>query len=203
MAKLTIYGVTSSRAFRPLWLARELGLEFEHVPVRFDNGETRTPDYLAINPNGHVPAMRDGDLTLWESMAINLYLARKHRGELWPATVEDEGRTYMWSFWAMTEIEPRVLQAAMHRAWRPEAQRDAAVADKAEQELQAPLRVLEDALRDREYLLGSRFTVADLNLADPVSWTRPAKIDLSAFPRVAAWLKNCVGRPAAKATRNS
>jgi glutathione S-transferase len=201
MSRLTIYGVTGSRAFRAIWMAQELGLDYEQVPVRFDNGETRSPDFLKINPNGHIPAIRDGDLTLWESMAINLYLARKHGKGLWPATVEDEGRAFMWSFWAITEVEPRVLRAAMHRTWLPEAKRDESVAAAAERELQGPLTLLDSALDGRDYLLGGGFTVADLNLADPVSWCRLAKIDLGPYPRAAAWLRRCLDRPAARAAR--
>lgn len=201
MSRLKIYGVTGSRAYRTVWMAQELGLDYEQIPVRFDNGETRSPEFLQINPNGHIPAIRDGDLTLWESMAINLYLARKHGKGLWPSSVADEGRAFMWSFWAITEIEPRVLRAAMHRSWLPEEKRDAAAAAAAEKELGAPLKVLDDALDGRDYLLGGGFTVADLNLADPVSWTRPARIGLGAFPRVEAWLKRCLDRPAARAAR--
>lgn len=203
MSRLKIYGVTGSRAFRPLWMANELGLDYEQIPVRFDNGETRRPEFLAINPNGHVPAIQDGDLTLWESMATTLYLARKHGKGLWPATVEDEGRAYMWSFWAITEIEPRVLRAAMHRAWAPEDRRDPAIADAAEQELQAPLKVLETSLAGRDYLLGGAFSVADLNVADPMSWAKAGKVGLGSFPNIEAWLKRCLDRPAARAARRS
>src|SRR5262249_42043568 len=102
-AKITVYGVTRSRTLRVLWMLEELGLPYEHVKTNFATGDTRSPEYLAINPNGHVPALRDGDTTLCESMAINLYLARKYDKGLWPRTVEDEGRTFQWSLWVMTE----------------------------------------------------------------------------------------------------
>jgi len=83
---LTIYGQQQSRASRVLWLAKELGLQFEHVPVNQRAGETRKPDFMQINPNGHIPVIRDGDLVLWESLAINEYLIHKHGGPLAPKT---------------------------------------------------------------------------------------------------------------------
>ncbi|HLI21657.1 MAG TPA: glutathione S-transferase N-terminal domain-containing protein, partial [Stellaceae bacterium] len=104
---LTIYGQAASRASRVMWLAKELGLQYENVPLNQRAGETRKPDYLKINPNGHIPAIRDGDLVLWESLAINEYLIHKHGGPLAPKTIEDWGRFYMWTMWAMTEVEPQ------------------------------------------------------------------------------------------------
>ena len=89
----------------------------------------------------------------------------------------------------------------MNRAVHPEDERDAAAADAAEQTLTQPLRVLEGVLGRAPYLLGEQFTVADLNIASILAWARPAQIDMSAFPKVAEWLKNCAERPAARATR--
>src|SRR5229473_3305745 len=144
---LKIYGIARSRAFRTLWMAKELGLDYEHVKVDFADGGTRQPAYLAINPNGHVPAIDDDGFILWESMAINLYLAKKHSaGELYPTRPEDEARAWQWSFWDMTEVERPVLTALMNRAFYPEEKRDAAAADAAEQTLAQPLRVLEGVL---------------------------------------------------------
>ena len=122
---LKIYGIPRSRAFRTLWMAKELGLDYENVAIDMGKGETRTPEYLAINPNGHIPAIDDDGFVLWESMAINLYLAKKHaRGSLYPIRFEDEARTWQWSFWGMTEVERPVLTAMFHRALLPEDKRD-------------------------------------------------------------------------------
>src|SRR5437588_323550 len=83
---LKIYGIPRSRAFRVLWMAKELGLDYENVPIDMGKGDTRTPDYLRINPNGHIPAIDDDGFILWESMAINLYLAKKYSpASLYPA----------------------------------------------------------------------------------------------------------------------
>ena len=203
MAKLKIYGVPRSRAFRTLWLAKELGVDYENVMVDFASGETRQQPYLSINPNGHVPAIDDDGFVLWESMAINLYLAKKYGlGTLYPATLEGEALAWQWSFWGMTEIERHVLTAMFNRAIHPEDKRDAAAADTAEQELQHPLGVLNGAVTTTAYLLGDDFTVADLNVASILSWARPARIDFGAFPKAADWLGRCALRPAAKAARD-
>ena len=199
---LKIYGVARSRASRVLWMAKELGLDYEHVKVDFATGQTRTPAHLALNPNGHVPVIDDDGLILWESMAINLYLAKKYgAGGLYPSRLEDEARAWQWSFWGVTEVERPVLTAMMNRAIYPESQRDLAAADAAEKTLAQPLGVLDGVLARTAYLLGDHFTVADLNLASILAWARPARIDLSPFPKVAEWLKNCAERPAASATR--
>jgi glutathione S-transferase len=203
MPKLKIYGVPRSRAFRTLWMAKELGLDYDNVPVDFATGETRQPAYLAINPNGHVPAIDDGGFVLWESMAINLYLAKKYGlGTLYPTALEDEARAWQWSLWGMTEIERPVLTAMFNRAVYPEDKRDAAAADEAERQLQHPLGVLDAAVGRTPYLLGENFTVADLNVASILSWARPARIDFSHLPKAADWLSRCALRPAAKAARD-
>ena len=199
---LKIYGVARSRASRVLWMAKELGLDYEHVKVDFATGETRTPAHLALNPNGHVPVIDDDRLILWESMAINLYLAKKYgAGGLYPSRIEDEARAWQWSFWGMTEVERPVLTAMMNRAIYPESQRDLAAADAAEKTLAQPLGVLDGVLARTAYLVGGDFTVADLNVASILAWARPARIDMSPFPKAAEWLKNCAERPAASATR--
>lgn len=199
---LKIYGIPRSRAFRTLWMAKELGLEYENIAIKPTASDTRTPDYLAINPNGHIPAIDDEGVVLWESMAINLYLAKKHsRGSLYPVRFEDEARAWQWSFWGMTEVERPVLTAMFHRALLPEDKRDAALADQCEKELGRPLRVLDAACAASPYLLGEHFTVADLNVASILSWARPARIDLSGVPKMADWFRRCAERPAARAAR--
>ena len=200
---LKIYGIPRSRAFRTLWMAKELGLEYENVPIDMNKGETRTHEYLAINPNGHVPAIDDDGFILTESMAINLYLAKKYsRGSLYPIRFEDEARAWQWSFWGMTEVERPVLTAMIHRALLPEDKRDAALADQSEHELGRPLMVLDAACAASPYLLGEHFSVADLNVASILSWARPARIDFSKVPKAADWLKRCAERPAARAARD-
>ena len=195
---LTLYGISASRAFRCLWMLEELGLDFEHVQTNF-TGDQKQPDYLALNPNGHIPTLVDGDSVLWESLAINLYLAEKHDGGLQPKTVEGRGQAMQWSLWVMTEIEKSLLEFLFHSVILPEEQRQPAVRENAVKALEAPLRVLDAALKNREHLGGDAFSVTDLNVASVLSWTILSKYDLSSFPEVDRWLAACINRPAAQA----
>jgi len=198
---IKLYGVPQSRAFRPLWMLHELGLQFENVPTHFAGG-TRTAEFLKLNPNGHIPVLIDGDVVLWESLAINLYLAQKYGAQsLWPGSLADQGRTYQWSFWAMTEVEPNLLPVLLHRRALPKDQRQASIADAAEAKLAGPFGVIDGALRSHEYLLGNAFTAADLNVASVLSWAPTAGVDLNKTPQLAAWLTRCTERPACKAAR--
>jgi glutathione S-transferase len=199
---IKLYGVPMSRAFRSLWALEEIGVEYENVPVHFI-GDSKKPEYLAINPNGRIPALVDGELTLFESMAINLYLAKKYDGGLQPKSLEDEARAVQWSFWGMTELEAHLLKILMNRVLLPEDQRNAAEADAAVEALQAPLRVLDGALAGRSFLLGDSFTIADLNVAAVLSWAKISGLDLSSFANVQRWFDACLSRPAASRARSS
>ncbi len=192
---IRVYGVSSSRALRSLWAIEEVGQPYEHVPTHFI-GDSKKPEYLAVNPNGRVPALVDGDLTLFESMAINLYLARRYDGGIQPKTPADEARATQWSFWGMTEIEPHVMQMLLHKIMLPEAQRSPANVKAAEEAIERPLRVLDSALAGRSHLLGGGFTIADLNVASVLAMVRLVGYDVSRFPNVKRWLDACLARPA-------
>ncbi len=200
---LTIYGIPRSRAFRPLWTAHELGIPYTLHPVDMRQGQQKEAAYLAINPNGHVPAIKDGDLVMWESLAIDLYLAKKHGGPLAPKTVEEDGLMTMWSFWAVTEVEAHALQILYHRALKPEAEREPQKADEAVEILRKPTAILEAELKKSGgHLVGNRFTIADLNVAAVYSYAKPAPELFTDAPHVLAWLDGALARPAATAARN-
>ncbi len=206
---LKIYGIGPSRAVRPIWTALELGVPFELVSTPYAGGATRTPEFLAINPNGHIPVLIDerpeGAVTVWESMACALYIARVHGkadGQtLAPATPREEAEALRWSFWTVSELESDALTVLMHRMAMPEDQRKPELADKAESRLKVPLAVLEKHLQAQHakgeaYLAVNRFTVADVCVASVASWVRPAAALLAQYPAVSNWLKLCVDRPA-------
>ncbi len=197
MPGLRIYGIARTRAFRPLWMAKELGLDFEHFPIEIGDAGARAPEFLAINPNGRLPAIDDNGFVLVESLAITLYLAKKHStGNLYPAGIEGEARAWQWSLWAVTEVDRGVNIWSLHAVRLPEAERDAAKRAEALGVLKAPFKVLDEAVAKQPYLLGDAFTVADLNVAAVIS--RAIDMDLSATPHLAAWLKRCLDRPAAR-----
>jgi len=193
---IKVYGTSRSRAARALWALEELGLKYEHAPVNA-SGESRKPEHLKINPNGHIPAIDDNGTIVWESMAINLYLAEKYgKGGLWPATVEQHGACYQWSFWGMTEVEPQLMTVFLNRLILPAEQRNEQAAAKAIEQMKTPLKVLDDHLHNGEYLLGKEFTIADLNAASVLSLASFVQLDLSPTPAAQKWLQKCVSRPA-------
>jgi glutathione S-transferase len=199
---LYIYGVPASRAIRVYWMAEELGLGYESVPIDFKDDSTgptgkNNPAFRAANPMGRVPAMDDGTVKLFESMAITLYLARKHgQGKLWPATIEGEGRAFQWSFFAVTELDALMIEWARNAIVLPAAERDAAKAAAALEKLARPFGVLEAVLARTPFLEGEAFTVSDLNVS--ATMFRARKMDLAKYPNIARWMAACFGRPAAR-----
>ena len=193
---LTIHGTHQSRTMRVLWMAAELGLDFDHDPVAWRDPALKSAGFLALNPAGAVPTIEDDGFALPESLAINLYLAKKHSpGELYPATLEGEAQAWRWSLWAQGELEPWVMRDAELAELR------AAVAPHAAPLIVKALATLERALRDRDWLLGEAFTVADLNVAAVLSPSRQGSIDFQQSPAVRSWLSRCYARPAAVETR--
>jgi glutathione S-transferase len=190
---MKIYGSAMSRASRVMWCARELGVPFEHIDVAWD--ALKKPEFLAINPNGKVPGFSDGNLSLFESLAINLYIAKKYgTGELYPTNIEDEARTFQWTLWAATEVEPCLLPSVLVKFG---VLSDAEAANSAAARARTPLLVLDAHLKNRVYLVGSKFSVADLNAAAVVSFGRSGDVDMSYAPHVIAWLDRCLARPTA------
>jgi glutathione S-transferase len=196
---LTIYGVYRSRASRNYWLANELGLSFKQVPIiqhyRLKDPipvgvvHTKSPEFLKVNPNGHIPTIDDDGVVLHESLAINLYLAKKHGGALAPANVVEDGAMSMWSLWAVTEVEPNAL-SLLYKGTAPAETEIAA--------LRAPFAVLDAALAKDGYLVGGRFTVSDINVAEIVRYAQGAPSLFDAAPHVKSWLAACQARPAFK-----
>jgi len=195
--QLKIFGISQSRAARCLWMARELGLAHENVPIHF--AKTReSPELMRVNPNARVPAIDDRGFKLYESMAINLYLVKKYGAgkEIAPKTLEEEALATQWSFWVMTEVEKPVLTILLHEFGMLAS--DEATLANCRKDLERPLKVIEQHLAGQSYLLGQRFTVADLNVASVMAWSIPAKLDLAAYPKLSDWLKRCLSRPAFK-----
>nr|WP_315236345.1 glutathione S-transferase family protein [uncultured Albidiferax sp.] len=194
---LTLYGSTASRAHRVLWMLKELGLPFQHVPTPFMDGSTHTPEFLAINPNGRVPALDDDGFRLCESLSINLYLAKKYGGPLAPTSLQEDALATQWSFWVTTEVEKPLLFASANRALFAEDSRDEEQAQMAIAKLGRPFKVLDAHLSGQGYLLGDRFTVADLNVATVMDLAPQCAIALDAWPHLQDWHQRCLARPAA------
>jgi len=195
---LRIYGAARSRGLRTLWMAGELGLEYEHLDYAPRSPQTRTPEYLALNPNGAVPTIDDDGFVLSESMAINFYLAKKH-GKLYPADAKNEALAWQWSLWETDKLDRATTVYANHSSVLPEAQRNAALAKSTWEEISAGFNVLNIALGKSRWLAGNDFSVADLNVASALY--RALSFDLAKWPNVNEWLHRCWDRPAGKKAR--
>jgi glutathione S-transferase len=210
MTTLTLYGsIEGSRSWWVAWLCSELDLPFRNERVEsFTDQALKSAEYKAINPNGLVPSIKDGDFVLWESMAINLYLAKKYgRGRLCPSDLEGEALASQWSFWAVTRLEiPLLTVAVSNRYSFSEAMKAYYLKHipmwtsdeiaRCRSVLEPSLAMLNERLAEAPYLLGSNFTVADLNVSAILSRNAGAQINLADKPNLVAWLRSCWSRPA-------
>ena len=196
---LTIYGSHKSRTMRVLWAAEELEIEYDHIPYEFDDPRLKAPEFLRLNPCGSIPTIVDDGNAVSESLAINLYLAKKYgrRGDrpLYATTAGEEARIWQWTLWAQGHLEPWV-------------QRDQLLADliraigkRSDAMIARSLDTLDRALEGNQWLIGSRFTVGDLNVAAVLSPSRAAALNLAGYSHVSAWLSRCYLRPAAVSVR--
>ncbi len=188
---LKIYGQARSRAFRVLWLCKESGIAFEHVPVTIHvpGAQAKEDWYLKLNPNARIPTIDDDGFIMWESAAINLYLARKYKSPLWPATVQGEGRAMQWGFFIANDFEKPMVTLFQQTVMLPPEKRDAAVAKAAEAEMVSKLQVLENYLAEHKYFGVDRWDMADFMVASVVFTLTGMKYDLTKYPKFAAWLK--------------
>lgn len=205
---LTIHGVTRSRASRIIWLCHEMDLPFRQVPViqayRLADPDaadaplnTHSPAFLELSPAGAIPVIEDDGLVLSESLAATLYLARKHGGPLAPADLAEDARMMQWSFYAATSVEPDALTILfLHNRGRLQSGEDEAMVANGAERLVRPLTVLEGHLSTRTHLVGGRFTVADINMAEVLRYAQGHGALMEPFPAVMAWLEACQSRPA-------
>jgi glutathione S-transferase len=197
---LTIYGSPRSRTMRTLWMAAELGLDYTHIPIAWDDPRLREPAFLKLNPAGTIPTIVDDGFALSESLAINLYLAKKYGATgsepLCPQTPENEAEAWRWTLWVQGHLEPWVQRDALMLDLRT------AIGRHADTAIAKALATLNAALAARPWLLGDHFTVADFNVACVLSPSRAAHLDLRAVAHIEDWLRRCYARPAAIVTRN-
>lgn len=195
MSKLKLYGISGSRAQRSLWAIEEVGTDYEHVTVGFGE-DSKSPEFLAVNPNGRIPALVDGELVMFESMAINLYLAKHYGDGLYPADAHGEALAWQWSVWAIAEIEPLQVASLVQKLFVPAEKRNERLIKSSEKQLERPLAVLDAALANRAWLVGDGFSVADLNVAAVMLLLNLIDFDYSAHANVADWAQRCYARPA-------
>lgn len=208
---ITIWGVYRSRATRNIWALEELGLPWRLRPViqayRLEAKgidpaapdapfNTHAPEFLRLSPAGAVPVLEEDGFVLSESLAINLYLAGKTDSPLAPAHPRENAQMLQWALFGATWIEPPALtiQTAFGAG---KAAEDPAVQE-AEGKLLRPLGVLEKHLTTHSHMVGGRFTIADINMAEIVRYAQADAVLMAKFPRVKGWLDLCQKRPAFK-----
>jgi glutathione S-transferase len=193
---IRFFGSPASSSGRTHWLLEELQVPYEYRRVNTREGQTRTPEFLAMNPSGNIPFLEDGDIKLFESVAINFYLAEKYGGSLWMTALPERALIYQWSLWAVATLQPVVLDIMYHSAMLPEPQRDARVVERARASLTRYLQTLETSLDQKQYLVSDTFSVADINAGSAVNIAPAVGFSLDAYPTSKAWLQRLKARPA-------
>ena len=193
---IRVFGAPPNRTHRVLWMLEEGGLEYELVRLQTAEEIAASAELAHLNPNRRVPTLVDGDVVVWDSLAINLYLSERYR-VLHPGSVAGFAYAIQWSIWAQTDVDANLLTILKGRRGS-EAEREPVAADRAEDTLRSRWAVLESALAEREHLLGADFTVADLNVAAVAAGATIARVDLRAFSRLRGWLRRSLSRRAAQ-----
>jgi glutathione S-transferase len=193
---IRFFGSPASSAGRTHWLLEELQIPYEYTRINVREGQTRTPEFLAMNPSGKVPFLQDGDIKLFESVAINFYLAEKYGVSLWASALSERAQIYQWSLWAVATLQPVMLDIMYHSALLPKAERDPRVVERARADMPRYLQTLETSLKDKQYLVNDTFCVADINAGSVVNIAPAVGFSLDAYPTTKAWLQRLKGRPA-------
>jgi glutathione S-transferase len=196
---LTIYGRTSSvNVQKVMWCLGELGVACERIDAGLAHGKNTEPWYLALNPNGRVPLLQDGDFSLWESNSIVRYLCAKHdHGGLYPASPQRRSHAERWMDWQLSTLVEPVSIVFRNIVRRPPAERDTGAVTVATQQVQAALTLLDRHLAERPYVAGDRFTMGDIPAGATVHrWLELPEIDRRPWPALQAWRARLAARPA-------
>lgn len=193
---ITLYSFPASRSLRVAWTLEELGLDYACQHVDLAAGAGREGAHLARHPDGKVPVLVDGDLTLFESAAICRYLAERYDepGGLLPASLEERARVDQWLFFTTGELEQALWTQAKHKFALPRERRVPAVLPTAAWEFQRALEALARRFDGEGWLVGDHFTLADLLLGHTLSWAVQFKTRLPVA--LEAYRQRCASRPA-------
>jgi glutathione S-transferase len=194
---MKLYYAPQTRAVRPRWLLEEIGAPYTLVRLDMSKGEHKMPEYVKIHPHGAVPALVDGDVTMFESAAICAYLADKFPEKRLAPPVGSPARApyYQWLIYSMATLEPPVLQVLSHTVMLPEAERSAAAAEEGRAKFGQIADVLTQALEGKSFLLGEQFSAADVMIGSTLIWGQMLGL-LNDYPALAAYVGRLAGRPA-------
>lgn len=193
---MKLYYVPKTRASRPRWVLEELGVPYDLVRLDPAKAETRSAAHLERHPLGHVPVLEDRGQAIFESGAICLHLADlfPEKRLLPPLGSVERGLAYQWVLFSMTEMEPPLIGLSAE-ARKPEGERDTVATAQARVLFRKAADVIEVALRNRKFLLGDGFGVADVMVGGTLAWARGFKL-LDGLPSVEAYLARLRERPA-------
>lgn len=193
---IKIYGSPRSSAGRCYLMLEECGLKYEHVKLDMGKKEHKSADFLKINPNGKVPALMDGDFQIWESIAINNYLAEKYKPELLGHGAEAKGLVYQWSVWAMTEMQSPFVDILIQLHFVPEEKRNHEKIEKAKMHIPELLNILDKALANKKYLVNDTYSLADLNIASVLNIGNSIGVHFDQFQSITNWFAQIKNRSA-------
>ena len=194
---MKLYGTAQSSAFRVHWMLKEMGAAYEQIPLDMAKGEHKQAEFLALNPNGKVPTLVDGTFVVWESLAINRYLAEKYDQDLLGRTPEENALIEQWSVWSLAHLGPACL-TIYGQKWFGENTPE--VNAKAMEMIQKLFGILDGALVGKNYLVKEQFTLADINTGAAVATAiDDAGADISHYPHLQAWYKRITDRPSYQA----
>ena len=191
---------TSSNVQKVLWAAGELGLEFEREDIGGPFGGTDAPDYLALNPNGYVPTLIDGDYALWESNSIVRYLAATHgAGTLWPADARGRGLAERWMDWQIATLSPVFVTVFRGLVRTAAEERDMAAIGAARDRAARLFGMLDAALAGADFVAGEDFTMGDIPVGIAAYRWYALDIEREDFRNLERWYKGLAERPAYRA----
>jgi glutathione S-transferase len=195
---ITVHGrTTSSNVQIVMWAIGELGLPHRRLDVGGAFGGTNTPEYLAMNPNGLVPCIQDGDLTLFESAAILRYLGAKYADEpFWPKDAARRGRLDQWAEWGRTSLTPPMAQIFGQLVRTRESERNAATLANLEAQLRKLAGIADKRIGDGPWLAGADFTFADIPFAHQLYRYFTLPFDRAETPNLVAYYERLKERPA-------
>jgi glutathione S-transferase len=195
---IKIYGHPQTSAGRCYWLLEELGLDYERVSLNMKNKEHKSAEYLALNPNGKVPTLIEDDFVIWESMAINHYLAEKYQPDLLGTSLQSKALTMQWCYWGIAEYQKPLIDLLIQLVFVPEANRNLELISKSKEKVAELNKILDDHLDGREYMVEKTFNLADLNIASVAKINKMTRTDISAFKNLDRWLNNVCERKASQ-----
>ncbi len=190
---ITLYGSANSSAGRCVWLLEELNVPYEQKELNMKNREHKSEWFLKLNPNGKIPVLVDGEFVLWESNAINQYLAEKYKPELLGRTLEDRANVSRWVWWSTLHVQ-RYFDTILYFVLFNVGSQDMAI--KAGDEVKPYLAILNDHLEKRDFMVGTEFTLADLSVASVINLGFGLEYDFTAYPSIVSWMGRMKTRPA-------